>query len=438
MRPTLFVLPVLLFIVSACSDRSTETGVAPETDATATTQAVAANPPPAVRAPTPLPPPQTRVLQPTGTADGPASHDAARALEHARILSTEPRVSGTPAEERAAQYIADAFRSYGYVVEIQEFDFDGDRFRAGEVTVGDTLIESLTMAGSPGGFVSAPSAYIGLADATGIAGQDLSGKIAIADRGILNFSEKYENARTAGAIGMVIVNNQAGLFSGNLTLEADLIEAARRGDRVSITTPPTIGLTRSMNIVAKASTDTLCHIVVGGHFDSVPSAPGANDNASGTSNVLELSRAMAVDGVDEGVCFVTFGAEESGLYGSREFVSRIGATGFAARYMINLDVTGIGAIVEVIGDSALADRAIVLARNARIPVAASVLPANSGSDHQSFAEVGTEVVFFTSGSFGTIHSPEDVFADLDIAMLGRIGDAALLTLREILPEVAAG
>ena len=37
-----------------------------------------------------------------------------------------------------------------------EFEFDGDRFRAGEVTFDEKTIEALTLAGSPGGAVSAP------------------------------------------------------------------------------------------------------------------------------------------------------------------------------------------------------------------------------------------------------------------------------------------
>ena len=36
-------------------------------------------------------------------------------------------------------------------------------------------------------------------------------------------------------------------------------------------------------------------VVVGGHFDSVPAGPGANDNASGTAVVLEMAQVLAGD-----------------------------------------------------------------------------------------------------------------------------------------------
>jgi len=59
-------------------------------------------------------------------------------------------------------------------------------------------IEALTLAGSPGGKVQASSAYVGLADPAGIGNQDLTGKIAVADRGTLNFIDKYANVKAKG------------------------------------------------------------------------------------------------------------------------------------------------------------------------------------------------------------------------------------------------
>jgi len=388
---------------------------------------------------------------PTGSASGPAAHEGQRAMAIVEELAKEPRVSGTPAEARAAEYIAGLFRSYGYSTEIMEFEFDGDRFRAGEAFVDGRPIEALTLAGSPGGEVEAAGAYVGLADAAGIGGRDLSGKVAVADRGELNFSDKYRNVRQAGAIGLVVVNNRPGPFSGNLTTEAAfpvvgvsqedgaaVLAAAKAGRPVGIKAPGTAGLTKALNVIARPRADSQCRILVGGHFDSVPGAPGANDNASGTANVLELARATAVDGVDEGLCFATFGAEESGLYGSKALVERMTKEGALPRYMINLDVTGIGDDVEVIGDSDIATDAIDLAKALGISAVKSRLPANSGSDHESFVNAGVEVVFLTSGDFSTIHSPQDVPTDIEPGMLDQVGDTALAVINYLLPQVAQG
>ncbi|PAK87452.1 M20/M25/M40 family metallo-hydrolase, partial [Peribacillus simplex] len=54
----------------------------------------------------------------------------------------------------------------------------------------------------------------------------------------------------------------------------------------------------------------------GAHHDSVPGGPGANDDASGVSAVLELARILAKTPIDTEIRFLTFGSEERGLVGS--------------------------------------------------------------------------------------------------------------------------
>ena len=52
------------------------------------------------------------------------------------------------------------------------------------------------------------------------------------------------------------------------------------------------------------------HVVVVAHLDTVPVAPGAEDNASGVSVLLELARMAAAEPPDLPVRFIAFGAEE--------------------------------------------------------------------------------------------------------------------------------
>src|SRR3954451_15114684 len=64
--------------------------------------------------------------------------------------------------------------------------------------------------------------------------------------------------------------------------------------------------------------------VVGAHYDSrvtdvlnaTADAPGANDDGSGTSAVLELARVLAPRPTEATIVFVTYAGEEQGLYGS--------------------------------------------------------------------------------------------------------------------------
>lgn len=64
--------------------------------------------------------------------------------------------------------------------------------------------------------VSGEIVYCGLGKAEDFLGKDLSGKIALIQRGEINFSEKVDNALKAKAIGVIIFNNQEGLIAGGL------------------------------------------------------------------------------------------------------------------------------------------------------------------------------------------------------------------------------
>ncbi|MEW6209151.1 MAG: M20/M25/M40 family metallo-hydrolase [Acidobacteriota bacterium] len=74
------------------------------------------------------------------------------------------------------------------------------------------------------------------------------------------------------------------------------------------------------NLVAKKNGDfDEGLILIGAHYDSVPSTPGADDNASGVAAMLAAAKALSTfDHLP--VCFVAFNREEDGLVGSADFV----------------------------------------------------------------------------------------------------------------------
>ena len=68
-------------------------------------------------------------------------------------------------------------------------------------------------------------------------------------------------------------------------------------------------------------------VVVGGHYDSVEGAPGADDNASGVAAVLELARMFRSESPERTVQFVFFVNEEPPHFNTRLMGSRV----YAAR-----------------------------------------------------------------------------------------------------------
>ncbi len=170
------------------------------------------------------------------------------------------------------------------------------------------------------------------------------------------------------------------------------------------------------------------HRVVGAHLDTVPQAPGAEDNASGVAVLLEVARVVA--GPDRQIAFVAFGAEEprgSGdarhHYGSRAYVAAMPAAHRRAlRGMVSLDRVGVGRVVPV----CVANRAgEALQREVRAAAVRLRTPArpctNRSSDHWSFARAGLAAIRLGSTPYPEYHSSRDLPRVVDRAQLTRVG-----------------
>jgi hypothetical protein len=89
-------------------------------------------------------------------------------------------------------------------------------------------------------------------------------------------------------------------------------------------------------------------IVVTAHLDSInlaggeaASAPGADDNASGSAAVLTMARLLANHEAMHDMRFILFGGEEQGLFGSRQHVQALSATEQdRIRAVVNMDMIG--------------------------------------------------------------------------------------------------
>jgi Zn-dependent M28 family amino/carboxypeptidase len=161
------------------------------------------------------------------------------------------------------------------------------------------------------------------------------------------------------------------------------------------------------NVIAKPQGATACSTVSGGHYDSIPATTAADDNASGTAGVLELARVVAASGLAGAHCFVAFGAEEFGLFGSLAFVERLTAAEVTGvRAMLNLDVIGTIERLTLIGDDDMTELARIEAEEAGVPSVPGGVPEGSSSDHASFQEARIPVIFFYRPD-NLIHTKED-------------------------------
>lgn len=99
---------------------------------------------------------------------------------------------------------------------------------------------------------------------------------------------------------------------------------------------------RTANVIAtlKGTADPELVYVVSSHFDSVERGPGADDNTSGTSMLLETARILKDTPFPATVVFAFFTGEEAGLLGSREYVRRAVEGGVKIVGALNNDMMG--------------------------------------------------------------------------------------------------
>ncbi len=156
---------------------------------------------------------------------------------------------------------------------------------------------------------------------------------------------------------------------------------------------------------------------------------GADDNASGVAALLELASNMASkqSRSKRSILFVSFGAEEMGLVGSKYFVSNLPVPASQIKTMINLDM--IGRLKEdsvlTIGGTGTAkemDEILSLFEN-DLPFKINRQPDGYGpSDHAAFYAASIPVLFFTTGAHEDYHTPLDTWDKINIAGLEAISD----------------
>lgn len=200
-----------------------------------------------------------------------------------------------------------------------------------------------------------------------------------------------------------------------------------------------VGPGRSLNVVAtpRGFDAARPHLVVGAHLDTVPQAPGAEDNASGIGVLLAAAEAASTTRTRLPVVWVAFGAEEprgpgddDHHYGSRAYVAELTrGQARAVRGMVSLDRVGVGNSVPV-GSASERDplQRDLLAAGRRAGVPTTPDPQQRSSDHWSFVRAGLPGVRLGSTPYAGYHSAADVPAVVDPAQLARTGRLVLAWL----------
>ena len=351
---------------------------------------------------------------------GGPNFDAALAMRHVQALADGigPRPAASPTETKTEQYILAALKSYGYRIDEQVFQYqsvsdDGTLLQVLEPD--NRVLNARLLIGSIPGQAEAQVIAAGSGRPEEISFR-LAGNIALVQRGQLDFSEKVANAVQAGAIGVIIYNNQPGPFVGNLQSGITVpVVSISQEDGTYLLSRLTAGSVKvrvegraqevvrtSHNAIARPAFG-VCDVLVSAHYDSAPNAPGADDNASGVATALELARSLAVARSFDDICFAFFGASEAGFLGSQAFLKQVTSSEKASfKAVIDLDTVGVGDSWLLAGDSGLA-------RSARDETdLTSALNEAPAGDAASFQAVGIRVLQISAVEDPRLHTDSDV------------------------------
>ena len=178
------------------------------------------------------------------------------------------------------------------------------------------------------------------------------------------------------------------------------------------------------------------HIVIGAHYDAVPTSPGADDNGTGTVGVLEMARIFKDIPTAATMVFVSFDAEEWGLYGSWNYATLAAQSGQEIVTMFNMDMIGYwensSEAYLFHGDNTLfaqewIDNALPL-----VGINGYLGGGSFSSDHYPFLQNGYTATFLHEYWFSTVyHSPDDKIEYLNFDYCTRMIKASAATLYSI-------
>jgi len=174
-------------------------------------------------------------------------------------------------------------------------------------------------------------------------------------------------------------------------------------------------------------------VIVGAHEDSTNGggtkrSPGADDDASGTSTVLELFRVIASSGFqpDRTIEFQTYSAEEVGLRGSQDIASFYQVNSVPVYAMMQLDMTffvksGTTPSFGIITDFVDPNLTAFLLKLVSAYSSLTTVQSKCGygcSDHASWNKAGYSSCFPFEGSFSNlnnkIHTDQDLIDILNV------------------------
>ncbi|XOV92388.1 MAG: M28 family peptidase [Bacteroidota bacterium] len=201
-------------------------------------------------------------------------------------------------------------------------------------------------------------------------------------------------------------------------------------------------------------------VIVSAHYDHLGMKDGkiyygADDNASGTSAIIEIGEAFATakengDGPLRSLLFVAFSGEEEGLLGSNYYVSHPEIPLSNTVADLNIDMIGRQDLkysedpdyVYIIGSDRISSELDELAKSVNEDYSKIRLDYRYNdmndpnqyykrSDHYNFAQKNIPIIFYFNGTHGDYHQPTDTVDKINFEKVKKVTDYIFYTAWEL-------
>ena len=289
------------------------------------------------------------------------------------------RFAGTPGEVLARNFIIEELDDYGFEVTCEPFTHLGWKRGSAKLEVISPIkreLVTISLAGGPSTDIDGLSGEL-INVGNGTPGEFSNKKRDIKDNIVLSTSlsprgqcnpprqchrrTKYGRAVEFGAKAFIFMNSQPGMLPQTGSLRQNIL-----GEIPAVTVPYEEGIllqrlldkgkvkvnisvqnesfdNKTSNIVVEIPgkhDDEI--IIIGAHYDCHDDSPGALDNGTGITTLLELSRIFSKSNAkfEKTIRFIFFGVEEIGCVGSSFYVLEHMREHSNIHLMINLDSPG--------------------------------------------------------------------------------------------------
>ncbi len=182
-------------------------------------------------------------------------------------------------------------------------------------------------------------------------------------------------------------------------------------------------------------------IIISAHYDHLGMMgdviyPGANDNASGVSLILNLAKYLKSKRNKYNIIFICFGAEEVGLKGSYYFNEHPLVDLEKVKLVLNFDIVGTGdegiALVNALGQKKYVKKIGKINKRSNAFNRIKIRGQAPNSDHYWFSKNDVPALFlYTLGGIDAYHDPLDKSETLPLTKIDALFSLVLGFLKEI-------